>query len=153
MSSGGARAGEGAPGSRATGATAAVSFGSEEAGTGSGAEAGGGTDAATGGSRADTTGGSRAGAVAAGAGASGATAAALGLEEIGIVEMTRGTAFGASRMSIGCSFSLEPALVMDVWLELLCRISLLFRTMLLGPVPALMIGGSAGNTDPPNMAR
>ena len=98
-------------------------------------------------------GGSRAGAVAAGAGASGATAAALGLEEIGIVEMTRGTAFGASRMSIGCSFSLEPALVMDVWLELLCRISLLFRTMLLSPVPALMIGGSAGNTDPPNIAR
>jgi len=48
VSSGGARAGEGAPGSRATGATAAVSFGSEEAGTGSGAEAGGGTDAATG---------------------------------------------------------------------------------------------------------
>jgi hypothetical protein len=63
------------------------------------------------------------------------------LEEIGIVEMTRGTAFGASRMSIGCSFSLEPALVMDVWL------------MLLGPVSALMIGGSAGNPDPPNMAR
>jgi len=43
----------------------------------------------------------------------GATAAALGLEEIGIFEITRGTAFGASRMSIGCSFSLEPALVMD----------------------------------------
>ena len=109
MSSGGARAGEGAPGSRATGATAAVSFGSEEAGTGRGAEAGGETDSATG--------GSRAGAVAAGAGASGATAAALGLEEIGIVEMTPGTAFGASRISIGCSFSLEPALVIDVWLE------------------------------------
>jgi hypothetical protein len=32
VSTGGARAGEGAPGSRATGATAAVSFGSEEAG-------------------------------------------------------------------------------------------------------------------------
>jgi hypothetical protein len=72
VSSGGARAGEGAPGSRATGATAAVSFGSEEAGTGRGAEAGGETDSATG--------GSRAGAVAAGAGASGATAAALGLD-------------------------------------------------------------------------
>ena len=98
-------------------------------------------------------GGSRAGAVAAGAGASGATAAVLGLEEIGIVEMTRGTAFGASRMSIGCSFSLEPALVTDVWLELLRQVSLLFRTILLGPVPALMIGGSAGNTDPPNIAR
>ena len=91
-------------------------------------------------------------AVAAGAGAGGTTVAALGWEEIGIVEMTRGTAFSVSRMSIGCSFSLEPALVMDVWLELLCRISLLFRTMLLGPVPALMIDGS-GNTDPPNMAR
>jgi hypothetical protein len=52
------------PGSRAPGATAAVSFGSEEAGTGSRAEAGGGTDGATGGSRVDATGGSRAGAVA-----------------------------------------------------------------------------------------
>jgi hypothetical protein len=50
----------------------------------------------------------------------------LSLEEIGIVEMTRGTVFGASRMSIGCSFSLEPALVTDVWLELLGRVSLLF---------------------------
>ena len=39
MSSGGARAGEGAPGSRATGATAAVSFSSEEAGTGTPAAA------------------------------------------------------------------------------------------------------------------
>ena len=48
MSSGGTRAGEGAPGSRATGATAVVSFGSEEAGTGTGAEAGGGTDAGEG---------------------------------------------------------------------------------------------------------
>ena len=76
-----------------------------------------------------------------------------GLEEIGIVEITRGTAFGASRISIGCSFSLEPALVIDVWLELLRRVSLLFRTMLSGPVPALTIGGSAGNTCPPNMAR
>jgi hypothetical protein len=92
------------------------------------------------------------GAVAAGAGASGTTVAALGWEEIGIVEMTRGTAFSVSRMSIGRSFSLEPALVTDVWLELLRRISLLFRTMLLGPVRALMIDGS-GNTDPPNMAR
>ena len=98
-------------------------------------------------------GGSIAGAVAAGAGASGATAAGLGLEEIGIVEITRGTAFGASRMSIGCSFSLQPALVTDVWLELFRRVSLLFRTILLGPVPALMIDGSAGNTDPPNIAR
>jgi len=74
------------------------------------------------------------------------------LEEIGIVEMTRGAVFGASRMSIGCSFSLEPALVID-WLESLRRVSLLFRTMLSGPVPALTIGGSAGNTYPPNMAR
>ena len=67
--------------------------------------------------------------------------------------MTRGSVFGASRMSIGCSFSLKPALLTDVWLELLRRVSLLFWTMSLGPVPALMIGGSAGNTDPPNMAR
>ena len=39
VSSGGARADEGAPGSRATGATAAVSFSSEEAGTGTPAAA------------------------------------------------------------------------------------------------------------------
>ena len=57
-------------------------------------------------------GGSRAGAVAAGAGATGP---ALGLEEIGILEMTRGSVFGASRMSIDCSFSLQPALLTDVW--------------------------------------
>ena len=69
----------------------------------------------------------------------------------GSLEITRGTAFGASRISIGCSFSLEPALVIDVWLESLRRVSLLFRTMLSGPVPALTIGGSAGNTCPPNM--
>ena len=31
------------------------------------------------------------------------------------------------------------------WLELFRRVSLLFRTMLLGPVPAMTIGGSAGN--------
>ena len=66
--------------------------------------------------------------------------------------MTRGAVFGASRMSIGCSFSLEPALVID-WLESLRRASLLFWTMLSGPVPASTIGGSAGNTYPPNMAR
>jgi hypothetical protein len=90
------------------------------------------------------------GAVAAGAGATGP---ALGLEEIVTVEMTRGTVFGASRMSIGCSFSLEPELVTDVWLELLRQVSLLFRTMLLGQVPDMTIGGSAGNTYPPNMAR
>jgi hypothetical protein len=59
--------------------------------------------------------------------------------------MTRGSVFGASRMSIGCSFSLEPALVTDVWLELLRRVSLLFWTMSLGPAPAMTIGGSAGN--------
>ena len=39
VSGGGARAGEGAPGSRATGATAAVSFSSEEAGIGTPAAA------------------------------------------------------------------------------------------------------------------
>ena len=41
--------------------------------------------------------------------------------------------------------------VMDVWLELLRWVSLLFRTMLLGPVPT--IGGGAGNAYPPNTAR
>ena len=80
------------------------------------------------------------------------------MEEIGIVETTRGTVVGASRTSIGCcslemTFSLEPALVMGVWLELLRRVSLLFRTMLLGPMPILTIGGSEGNTYPPDMAR
>jgi hypothetical protein len=66
-------------------------------------------------------------AVAAGAGD---ISPAFGLEEIGIVEMTRGTVFGAS---------------MDVWLELLRRVSLLLRTMMSDPV--------IGNTCPPNMAR
>jgi hypothetical protein len=69
VSSGGARAGEGAPGSRATGATAAVSFASEEAGTGSGAEASGGTDATV------SSGGARADEGAPGSRATGATAA------------------------------------------------------------------------------
>ena len=113
--------------------------------------------------REDGTGGSRAATVA--AGASGATAAdpavfsggALGLEAMGIAEMTRGTVFGASRISIGCcsrgmSFSFEPALVRDVWLESFRPLSLLFRTMLSGSMPALTIGGSEGNTYPPNMA-
>jgi hypothetical protein len=50
------------------------------------------------------------------------------LEEIGIVEMTHGTVFGAS-----------------FWLELLRRVSLLLRTMMSDPV--------IGNTCPPNMAR
>jgi hypothetical protein len=69
----GARAGEGARGSRATDGTAAVSLGSKEADTGAGAEAGGGTDAAV------STGGARAG-----VGAAGATAAvSLGSEEAG----------------------------------------------------------------------
>ena len=78
MSSGGTRAGEGAPGSRATGATAAVSFGSEEAGTGTGAEAGGGTDATV------SSGGTRAGEGAPGSRATGATAAvSFGAEEAG----------------------------------------------------------------------
>ena len=78
MSTGGARAGEGAPGSRVTGATAAVFFGSEEVGTGTGAEAGGGTDAAM------STGGARAGEGAPGSRATGATAAvSFGSEEAG----------------------------------------------------------------------
>jgi hypothetical protein len=139
VSGGGARAAEGAPSSRATGAIAAVSFGSEEAGTV--AEAVGGTDAAVSG------GGARAGEGAADAGARGTTAATRGSAESGIVEMTRGSAFGASPMSMGCSLSLGPAVVTDIW------VSLLFRTMLLVPVLALMIGRSAGNPNPPNMAR
>jgi len=59
------------------------------------------------------------------------------LEETEIVEMTRGTVFGdASRISIDCSFSLDPALDTDV-------LSLLFWTMLLGTVPALRIAAGA----------
>ena len=76
VSSGGARAGEGAPGSRATGATAAVSFGSEEAGTGTGAEAGGGTDAANLAIKSWRRGWIKSGRIAAGA-----TAPALGLAQ------------------------------------------------------------------------
>jgi hypothetical protein len=78
VSSGGARAGEGAPGSRATGATAVVSVGSEEAGTGTGDEAGGGTDAVV------STGGARAGEGALGSRAIGATATvSVGSEDAG----------------------------------------------------------------------
>jgi hypothetical protein len=61
------------------------------------------------------------------------------LEEIGIVEMTRGTLLGDSRVSIGCSSSLEPALAIKVWLELLSWLSLLFQTMLSGAGPVLTI--------------
>lgn len=106
-------------GAVASGAGAAVSFGSE--GAGSGPEACG-TDAARG-ARADGIGGSRARSVAVGTG--GTTAAAdpaawsggvFGLEATGMAEMTRGTFFGAARMSVGCC----SPLVRDVWLEL-CR--------------------------------
>jgi hypothetical protein len=73
------------------------------------------------------------------------------LGEIGILEMTRGTVFGASRKSIGCSSSPEPALVMDLRLELLNRVSL--STMLPGaPVP-LTIDWSARNTSTRNTAQ
>ena len=144
VSTGGARPGIDETCSRAAGAIAPVAFGSGEAGIGTGAGAGGGRDAATCGSRFDATAETRSGVEAVGAGT---TSPALGLEEIEIVEMTRGTVFGdASRMSIGCSFSLEPALVTDV-------LSLLFWTILLGTVPALRIGGTAGKIYAPNMPR
>ena len=66
VSTGGARAGEGAPGSRATGATAAVSVRLRGSRNWHRSRGGGGTDAATWLSRADATGGSRAGAASAG---------------------------------------------------------------------------------------
>jgi hypothetical protein len=96
-------------GAVASGAGAAVSFGSE--GAGSGPEACE-TDGARG-ARADGI----------GVGTGGTTAAAdpaawsggvFGLEAMGMAEMTRGTFFGAARMSVGCC----SPLVRDVWLEL-----------------------------------
>jgi hypothetical protein len=96
--------------SRAAGAIAPVSFGSVVAGTGTRADAGGGRDAATCGSKSDAKAGTRLDVEAVGAGA---TSPALGLEEIGIVEMTRGTGSGAPLMSTGCSFSLEPVDVVN----------------------------------------
>ena len=143
VSTGGAGPGIDETCSRVASAIAPASFGSVVAGTGTRVDAGGGRDAATCGSRSDAKAGTRLGVEAVGAGA---TAPALGLEEIGIVEMTRGTGSGAPLMSTGCSFSLEPALVTYF-------LSLLFWTMLLEPMPALRIGGSAGNTYPPNVPR
>jgi hypothetical protein len=108
-------------------------------GIGIGAEASGGTVLATSESTADAMGVSRVGAISAGAGASRATPAdpgsveegSLGLEETGIAEMTRGTVFAISRVSIGCCSgerrgSVELGLAMDVWLKLRRSISILF---------------------------
>jgi len=69
--------------------------------------------------------------------------------------MMRGTVCGASRLSIGCcsrttSVSLEPRLVMDVWLELLRAFSLLLSPVLFSPVLTLTNEGAA---NPPNKAR
>ena len=78
------------------------------------------------------------------------------LVTIGIVETTRGAGFGAS-MVTGCSsrdtrFSVEPV-VATASAALLAAPACGSSAILLGPLLALMIGGSVGNTDPPNMAR
>ena len=78
------------------------------------------------------------------------------LATIGIVETTRGAGFGAS-MVTGCSsrdtrFSVEPV-VATAWAALLAAPACGSSAILFGPLPALMIGGSVVNTDPPNIAR
>jgi hypothetical protein len=78
------------------------------------------------------------------------------LVTIGIVETTRGGGFGAS-MVTGCSsrdtrFSVEPVVATDC-AALPAAPACGSSAILFGPLLALMIGGSVGNTDPPNMAR
>ena len=72
---------------------------------------------------------------------------------IGIVATTRGAAFAGSTLT-GCSsretrFSADP-LVVALVVSLLAWDS---GTILFGPLFALIIGGSVGRTEPPNIAR
>jgi hypothetical protein len=129
-----------------------IFFGSAEAGAGGAAAAGIGTGVAGGGE------------TPLGAGGGGQTLSVAGAPvaagdepcppTIGIVETTRGAAFGGSILT-GCSsretiLSVEPVAAKPVRFALLAWES---GTILLGPSFALMIGGSVGNTEPPNMAR
>jgi len=106
-----------------------------------------------------------AGAMAAGAAGAGLLAvpepiiparAAFGSGKIGIVETTRGAGFAGVGMSTGCSsretsFSPEPARFASACVD---GPDLgLLGTILFGPSSALMIGGSDGKIDAPNMAR
>jgi hypothetical protein len=75
----------------------------------------------------------------------------------GIVEMILGAAFGGS-MLIGSSsrettFSAADAVVAPPWPELAAWVSPELGMTLLGEVFALMTGGSAGSSDPPNVVR
>src|SRR5271169_3087239 len=83
---------------------------------------------------------------------------AFGAGKIGMVETTRGAAFAGAGTSTGfssreTSFSPEPALFAPAWPDVLaCELPAL-GTILFGPSSALMIGGSDGSIEPPNMAR
>ena len=71
-----------------------------------------------------------------------------------MVETTRGVGFTGVGMSTGCSsrdtsFSPELALLASAWSTLFG----LLGTILFGPLSALMIGGSDGSIELPNMAR
>ncbi len=71
--------------------------------------------------------------------------------------MILGAGFGGS-MLIGSSsrettFSPADALATPPWPELAAWVSPEFGMTLLGEVFALMMGGSAGSSDPPNMVR
>ena len=75
-----------------------------------------------------------------------------------MVETTRGAGFTAAGMVTGCSsrdtsFSSEFAVFASAWSDVLALELLVVGTILFGPSSALMIGGSDGSIEPPNMAR
>ena len=81
-----------------------------------------------------------------------------GAGKIGIVETTRGPLLAGAGTSTGCSsrettFSPEVPVIALAWSEPLPCALLALGTILFGPVSALMIGGSDGIIEPPNMAR
>ena len=79
---------------------------------------------------------------------------------IGMVATTRGAAFGGS-IATGCSsrdtrFSVEPVVAAPACFgspALFACESAAAGATLIGPLLALMMGGSVGRTEPPNIAR
>jgi hypothetical protein len=124
-----------------------VFFGVEEDGAGAGAATFGGRDGAGG----ETEDGGVGGAVASAATADPKSLAgeALGLGEIIPV-------FGGSSLLAGkreTNSSLAPAFAIDVWLKSLGRLSPSLWMFSLVAFSAFIMGGSAGRTAPPDMAR
>jgi hypothetical protein len=81
----------------------------------------------------------------------------VGSGKIGMVETTRGAVLGGCGMTTGVSWrgtslSSEP-LFAFAWSELLACALPALGMILVGPSSALMIGGSDGSIEPPNMAR